>query len=274
MQRASATSSPTTPNAPSASIPPSPKRQKLSNHSTATTPNLQNLRHGQDIEEARIQAAIDRVAAERGETKWSFESENSAVNGDLAVNSMHNHSIAYLGLNVAQASWSDIDGRQAEKVGRRTYGVVKQTEKRSLENAEDSSTDMDSSDDEEGQEETLGGVQARYDWDEDNAAVADLIANGKDEEKSGRKAARKAEKAAKKKRKKELEEMVTTKKVKLSKLTSISGTQGAAGTGREKGRDVECFVCGENGHRKAECPKRDGKKRGRREREKMEELNY
>ena len=50
--------------------------------------------------------------------------------------------------------------------------------------------------------------------------------------------------------------------VKLNKLSAISG--GGAGGGVDGGKrdkDVECFRCGEVGHRKSECEKGMRKKR-------------
>ena len=239
-----------------------------------------------DPEEARIQAAIDRIAAERGETKWSF-AEDAAVaaapaavfsdgrNGDVNDNDDDDKSEETSnsamngsgGLKIIQASWSDIDGRQGEKVGRRTYGVVKHTSrKRSREDDEEGSS---SSEDEKSSQED------EDEGDDTNAtgtSLSQLIHSVKNTSKAQRKAARKAEKVA---RKKELVEKEVRKKVKLSKLTSISGTGGGGG-GKDKDRDVECFTCGEKGHRKAECPQRERKSREKRKKGKgrVTELDY
>lgn len=276
MQRASI-SSPATPN--TISTPPSSKRQKLSHDSpsilaTSTTPQTPL-----DTEEARIQAAIDRIAAERGETKWSF-AEDAAVaaapaaafsdgrNGDVNDNDDGDKSEETSnpamsgsgGLKIIQASWSDIDGRQGEKVGRRTYGVVNHTSrKRSRDDDEEGSSS--SEDEDEGDDTNATGT-----------SLSQLIHSVKNTSKAQRKAARKAEKAA---RKKELVEKEVRKKIKLSKLTSISGTGGAGG-GKDKDRDVECFTCGEKGHRKAECPQRERKSREKRKKgkERVTELDY
>ena len=279
MQRASP-SSPSNSNA--VPTPPSSKRQKLSHDSpssildTPCTPQTPL-----DPEEARIQAAIDRIAAERGETKWSFAEDLAAA---AAIDAPSNGHIEHIhhrddrgepgnlalndgnGLKIIQASWSDIDGRQGEKVGRRTYGVAKHASgKRSREINEESSS---SSEDDEGsapEDEEEGD-----DVDANRASLSQLIHSAKNASKAERKAARKAEKAAKKK---EIVEKEVRKKVKLSKLTSISGTSGG---GKDKDREVECFSCREKGHRKAECPQRERNSREKRKRgrDRMGELDY
>ena len=276
MQRAS-------PSSPSNAVPtpPSSKRQKLSHDSPSSILDIPGTpQNPLDPEEARIQAAIDRIAAERGETKWSFAEDLAPAAIDAPSNGHIEHIYhsddrgepRNLALNdgngakIIQASWSDIDGRQGEKVGRRTYGVAKHASgKRSREINEESSS---SSEDDEGT--APEGEDEGDDVDANRASLSQLIHSAKNASKAERKAARNAEKAAKKK---EIVEKEVRKKVKLSKLTSISGTSGG---GKDKDKDVECFSCGEKGHRKAECPQRERNSREKRKRgrDRMGELDY
>ena len=285
MQRGS-TSVPSNPQSPSSSNPPSSKRQKVSHNDAPSTPtNPLTPQIPSDPEEARIQAAIARVAAERGETQWSFAEADPAVamsisrdatNGNAGHaededddDDVHSRSVQitpqHTGLKVIQASWSDIDGRQGEKIGRRTYGP--KTRKRPRDEADPTdSTSSTSSSSSSSSSVSRKGEEAD-DVETPNghgSTVSALIASAKQLSKAERKAARKAEKATK--RAKSVEKEVR-KKVKLSRLTSISGTAGVGGGGgpgsKDRDRDVECFVCGERGHRKAECPRRRERKNGR-----------
>ncbi|KAI9868881.1 MAG: hypothetical protein M1830_005498, partial [Pleopsidium flavum] len=79
MQRAAA-SSPSSPQTPEQS---SPKRQKLFNDSSPATPSadLQAIQAALAVEEAKRSEALERQAAEAGESKWvlSFQPENASL---------------------------------------------------------------------------------------------------------------------------------------------------------------------------------------------------
>ena len=123
MQRAAA-SSPIP--SPQSSDQPSAKRQKFSNAPSLATPSvdLQAIQAALTAEEAKRSEAIERQAAEAGETKWvlSFRDGEGAVNGHAAGN-----------LRVATNGYADID-RAADidkhddepwrplMVGRRSFG--------------------------------------------------------------------------------------------------------------------------------------------------------
>ena len=128
MQRAAASSpspAPTTPDQPS------PKRQKLDSDSSPATPSadLQAVQAALAAEEAKRSAAIERQAAEAGETKWflSFRPEN----GNVADGTFEN---GHGSLRVINASYSGIDHSAATThqdeglfrpkvvVGRRSFG--------------------------------------------------------------------------------------------------------------------------------------------------------
>ena len=123
MQRAAASSpisSSQTPDQPLA------KRQKFSNAPSPATPSagLQAIQAALAAEEAKRSEAIERQAAEAGETKWvlSFRDEEGATNGHAAGN-----------LRVVTNGYADID-RAVETcrlddeswrplvVGRRSFG--------------------------------------------------------------------------------------------------------------------------------------------------------
>ena len=116
MQRAAASTPPSTPQSQS-QIPETPpsKRQKTSNNapSTATPPSdLQLIRSALDDEEQKRQKALERLAEEAGETRWVL----STVNGGAEAGKT--------GLRVAKAGYSDIDqdAWTPAGVGRRSFG--------------------------------------------------------------------------------------------------------------------------------------------------------
>lgn len=115
MQRAAA-SNPTTPSTPAsdAAQPPSSKRRKVSNHSTPSTPatpltEQAAIQAALDAEEAKREEALERIAAERGETKWvlSFVDDGREKAG---------------GLRVSRAGYGDIDGGEVRETGRMKFG--------------------------------------------------------------------------------------------------------------------------------------------------------
>ena len=119
MQRAAA-SSPTTPDTPSL---PSAKRQKLSDTSSPATPTseLQIMRAATAAEEARRAEALERQAADAGETKWVLSFRDEAVGTENGV------------LQVLKTGYADLDtggnGQNQEEepwgpkvVGRRSFG--------------------------------------------------------------------------------------------------------------------------------------------------------
>lgn len=134
MQRAAAsapTSSPTTPTPDE----PSPKRQKRDAESSPSTPSadLRAIQAALAAEEAKREEALERQAAEAGETKWflSFRPEerdggvgalsNGDKNGRGALRVM---SAGYSGLDRYDVSTDQDEGdfRPAAVVGRRSFG--------------------------------------------------------------------------------------------------------------------------------------------------------
>ena len=116
MQRAAASTPPSTPQSQSQTpdTPPS-KRQKTSNDvpTTATPPSdLQLIRSALDEEEEKRQRALERLAEEAGETKWVLSTLNEEAE------------VGKLGLRVATAGYSDIDQEPWTPAiaGRRSFG--------------------------------------------------------------------------------------------------------------------------------------------------------
>jgi hypothetical protein len=131
MQRAAA-SSPATPS-PSMTEEPSPKRRKKDSDTSPSRFNVDALadRHAIQAalaeEEAKRQAALERQAAEAGDTRWvlSFEDQNKNTSNDTT-----------LPLRIVQAGYANIDISPHSKpvstedvfedkpvmVGRRSFG--------------------------------------------------------------------------------------------------------------------------------------------------------
>ena len=114
MQRAAA-SSPSA-SAPQDSTPPSSKRQKVS-HSSPSTPatpfsDQAAIQAALEAEGAQREAAIARLAAERGETKWVLSFVETQQGGGESQR-----------MNVVRAGYGDIDG--GDKVGREGNGALK-----------------------------------------------------------------------------------------------------------------------------------------------------
>jgi len=137
MQRAAASSapasSPTSTATPTTPAEPSPKRQKLDADSSSATPgaDLRAVQAAVAAEEAKREEALERQAAEAGETKWflSFRPEardgssgHGHRNGDGS--SLRVTSASYSGLDYdpLSADWDEGVIRPAAVVGRRSFG--------------------------------------------------------------------------------------------------------------------------------------------------------
>lgn len=128
MQRAAASTPSASPRTPEQ---PSPKRQKLYNDSSPATPSadLQAIQAALAAEDAKRSEALERQAAEAGESKWvlSFQPDIADVVNGASGN-------GYSSLRVINAPFSGIDhllgstkqGEGAFKsnavVGRRSFG--------------------------------------------------------------------------------------------------------------------------------------------------------
>jgi len=134
MQRAAASSSPATPTTPDE---PSPKRRRTdSNSSTPTRINVDSLADRTAVqaalasEEAKRQAALEKQAAEAGDTRWVLSFEDQKHVADSSP----------LTLRIIQAGFAHIDSSPSEiriaeddledkpvMVGRRSFGKFNKT---------------------------------------------------------------------------------------------------------------------------------------------------
>ncbi len=116
MQRAAASTPPSTPQSqPRTPDTPPAKRQKLSfaPASTATPPSdLQLIQAALTEEEEKREKDIERLAEEAGETKWVLSTANGEEGNGVGA------------LRVTKAGYSDIDQEtwKPATVGRRSFG--------------------------------------------------------------------------------------------------------------------------------------------------------
>ncbi|KAL9586637.1 MAG: hypothetical protein Q9212_000772 [Teloschistes hypoglaucus] len=247
MQRAAASTSPTTPQTPEE--PPSKRRKTSSNpQSLVPTPNsdAEVYQAAADSEDAKRAAAIERIAAEAGETKWVLSTAGNGANGKAGERKLRFMSAGY--------SEIDRDSRNSSRgeEGRRSFGRFNK-EVESIQKPQVSEDDSDSeysSDRTNSEHEELDGGAASI------PNHASQHPQTQQNAKTGRRARRRAKNRG------------PAKEVKLSKLTSISGGgSGASG--------IECHSCGQKGHKRAECPRKVRMKRGQKAKKQLvSELDY
>ncbi|QSZ37749.1 hypothetical protein DSL72_008848 [Monilinia vaccinii-corymbosi] len=255
MQRAAASSS--TNASPSPLEEPSPKRQKTA-HNTPTKFNVNTLVDNRAIqaaietEEAKKQAALDRAAAEAGDTRWvlSFEDRihlNTPTNTLRVIQAGFAHLDLPTPTKLERGGGGDDGDFVDEKpfmVGRRSFGKFnKVLEKQQNPNIEFSSSEEEES---EGEEEE----SADEDTEDDPTGAKELIRASRHEAVKRAKEERKAKKKAEKAGLLELSKKRKKKHVSLNGLTSLSGSGGGANQS-----DMKCFTCGGN-HMAKECPRK------------------
>ncbi|KAL8922428.1 MAG: hypothetical protein Q9208_005150 [Pyrenodesmia sp. 3 TL-2023] len=262
MQRAAASSPPSTPQ--ELDGPRSAKRRKTSaDQSSVTTPitipvnDAHAFQVAADAEDAKRAAAIEKVAADAGETKWvlsTADTDGSQANG-----------IGQRKLRFLATGYSDIDADPAQtterraEMGRRSFGRFSENIKE--QQYSDTTSDTSSSFSSDFEREHGDTYSEDEDTDGDGTGHPEILLKqpGREEalqrkvdRKAKKKAAEKAEAAC-------LVEHRRSKEVKLNRLSSISGGGGIGGVA-----GIECHFCGQKGHRKADCP-RKAKSKGRRE---------
>ncbi|KAI4197640.1 MAG: hypothetical protein LQ350_005795 [Teloschistes chrysophthalmus] len=244
MQRAAASTSPTTPQTPEG--PPSKRRKTSSNpQSLVPTPtsDAEVYQAAADFEDAKRAAAIERIAAEAGETKWVLSTASNGAHGEGGERKLRFMSAGY--------SEIDRDSRTSSmgEGGRRSFGRFnKEIEKPQV--SEDGSDSEDSN----------GRTNSEHDEPDGGAGATPHQPPQQPQTQHTAKAGRKARRRARNRG--------AAKEVKLSKLTSISGGgSGASG--------IECHFCGQKGHKIAECPRKAKMKRGQKAKKQLvSELEY
>ncbi|KAK4542265.1 hypothetical protein LTR36_006918 [Oleoguttula mirabilis] len=250
MQRASASpsSSPSTP-----TEPPS-KKQRLSTGSYNSTPSSAPRSDSQAVQEAlaaeeqKRTAALERQAADRGESKWylSFkEPQTSATESPLLV-----VSAGYSMLDAASTAKersSEEEGTEATRpsiAGRRSFGkfnkVVEKQQNPDLSSdsaSDDSESDSDAEDEDD-------------DDDNDPTGAKALITQSRKEAGEAARKERRTKRKADKAEALRLADERRKKHVKLNQLTSISGNTG----GSPNTKEITCHSCGKKGHIQRDCP--------------------
>ncbi|KAN0095397.1 hypothetical protein V8E51_016108 [Hyaloscypha variabilis] len=250
MQRAAA-SSPTTSASPDE---PSPKRRKTdSNISTPSKINVDSLADRTAVqaalasEEAKRQAALEKQAADAGDTRWVLSFEDQRL---LAASSP-------LGLRIVQAGFANIDSSQSEirieedgledkpvMVGRRSFGRFNKALEKQQDPSLEETSESGSEDDDEDNDSSEGSSSEADD------PTSDLI---KASRREAAERAREERRFKKRAEKAEVEEIARKRRkndVNLNGLTSLSGRQE-----RPIPPDVKCFNCGGN-HFKKDCKER------------------
>ncbi|KAK8229102.1 hypothetical protein HDK64DRAFT_131176 [Phyllosticta capitalensis] len=231
MQRAAA-SQHTTPKSPSTPSGPPAKRQRTSAASSPATPtDYDAVQAALAAEEAKRAAAMERQAAEAGETRWV-----------LSFMEPEKESRQKSALRVVSAGYADLDNddyddseEDAPQPGRMSFG------KKPPPPAQDKDGDSDSGSDSSEAEEDEDPTAAMIREQRKEAARA------KRKDKRDAEAAKMAQLAASRKK----------KEVNLNKLKSISG----GASNQSPSKDVECYGCGKKGHIRSECP--SSRRRGR-----------
>lgn len=258
MQRAAA-SSPNTPSSPGQPGTPESanKRQKLD-----SLPNVNDIANHKAIQDAieaedkRVQAAVDKAAADAGDTRWVLNFEDKPK--PQPAGTMRVQQMSFANIDRAPAvirSMDDDEGDKALAGGRRSFGKFNRKLEKQIDPEAESSSEDDS---EESEDDGKGDYEHDSDISDGEDAMDQLIRTERDA------AARKAKEERKEKRRKEKKELARLaasrkgKEVNLNSLSSISGGGQAGGKpGTSKG---PCYGCGKEGHMASDCPQKGKRK--------------
>ncbi|KAF2437190.1 hypothetical protein EJ08DRAFT_16165 [Tothia fuscella] len=226
-------------------IPEGPpnKRARYSsgyNQSSPATPSADQLaiNAAQAEVDERRSIAIDRQAAEAGETRWELSVRDVLPRAHQELRVVH-AGFAELDSGDVDEGEEDDAGYRAKTVpGRMTFGKKPPTPKRAR---------SDSSSEEEDDEDD-------GDSDDSNEDPADTLIRQAQREAARRaREDRHAKKRAATAESDRLAEKRRKKDVNLNRVTSISNA-GASPSGRSNNNQVKCFGCGGK-HKRFDCPK-------------------
>lgn len=245
MQRAANTPLPRSPDEPS------PKRRKTDSVASPITFNVDALADRTAIqaaiavEEAKREAALEKQAAEAGDTRWvlSFEDQKQLSTLPSMVLHVVPTGFAHLDASPSQAKYVEDLEDKPLVVGRRSFGKFNRVLEKQQNPSVESSSDSESEDDDDENSER----------DDEYDPMSEMI-----------KAERKqvAERAKNERREKkragiaDLEKLAKRRKkenpsINLNKLTSLSGTNQTRPVQPPAG--MECYNCGGN-HFRRDCP--------------------
>lgn len=253
MQRSAAkpTSTPSTPSTPAG--PPS-KRQRLSaGASPPATPSsdYEAVQAALAAEELKRAQAVERQAAEAGETRWVLSFRDPEEGGQGREKQP--------ALNVVSAGFAVIDAAGDEELSEEEEGARRVVEGRQRFGKVEKPQDPASSESSDSDSELSEGDE--YDPDDPTAA---LIRASRREAAAQAHADRKAKKHAAKAEAVKLAEARRRREVNLNKVSSISSGGGLSGRGGGAA-NIECHQCGKKGHMMRDCPQRGGgNRRGKR----------
>ncbi|KAJ9130335.1 hypothetical protein NKR23_g12252 [Pleurostoma richardsiae] len=261
MQRAVA-STPSSPSTPQSEDVPSAKRRKVSGpplkgagDSPSQSPifNQRVVQAALEEEERKRQAALDRQAAESGDTHWVLDIRKPVSNSDLAVKTPLNVvQVGFAQIDSIDASEEDLSREEAPKVSVpvvRKFNMKKAKRRRSEANDDSTSSDSDSDSSGSSDDDTTGSSSP------DSAGN-----NGHKHKQAGdregqrRTITAKGRKDAERAKAREFAEKRRQKSVKLNKLTSISSA-GAQSSVNWLAK-IQCHSCGKTGHKASDCPQK------------------
>ncbi|KAH7042595.1 hypothetical protein B0J12DRAFT_702247 [Macrophomina phaseolina] len=215
------------PHSPSTPSGPPTKRQRTSAASSPATPSdLEAVNAAIAAEELKRDQALERAAAEAGETRWvlSFrEPEKEA----RQRNALRVVSAGYADLD--NEDDSDDDDEEVPQTGRMSFGKKPSPAKK-----DDDSESSEEESSESGEDDDPAAKMIRE-------ARRDAARKKREEKKKAK--TEKAQQLAEERRKKKPH-------VKLNSLTSISNS----GSGLSNTASMQCFECGKKGHAKKDCP--------------------
>ncbi|TKA81611.1 hypothetical protein B0A55_03554 [Friedmanniomyces simplex] len=265
MQRASASPS----SAPSTPSEPPSKKQRMSNGSYSSASPSTPRTDAQAVQEALASAerkrseALEREAADRGETKWYLsvkQPQTPAHESPVRIVSAGYSTLDSTGTARERSSdEGETEPARPSIAGRRSFGNFRQTVKKQRNpDASSSASESDAS--------RSGDEDENEDESDDPTGAKAFIAQSRKEASEKVRAERKAKKHTDQAEALRLADERRHKQVNLNNMTSISNPR-SGGKDRGGAQHMICHQCGQKGHLKNECPQRARPNTDRRNRE-------